>query len=590
MIEYVRRSALRPSLALAAGLLALAACGTASRTSGNDVACQSCHGGASGNAAPPRAVTGETASTALGVGAHQAHLTRSTFAAPIQCGECHVVPQTAAEHVDGEARVVFSGRAVAGNGTSAVAAWDRDTATCSNVSCHGGARPLGGSSSAPTWNAAAQPRLDCRSCHGFPAPRHGPNAEPLGCHVCHPATVDENLVINVASGLHMDGAAQFDALAARCDGCHDAPPATGAHRVHVGSVDLSTLEYGLEWRTEDLDPTGSTEAYTFGCGSCHPKDVQAHRNGVVDVQLDPALAAPGSLRALNAPDAAYAGGSCSGVACHSSGQATNPVFAATPVWSSGEKTTCGSCHGNPPSYPNGGPDAQANSHIFLNFSGREAGHFAGLPGPTFHRSRHGAPTAFASPEQAAPITCQTCHADTVDPANVAEGGFFYLDTGITTRLAGGDPARLTDAAWKDTQCTTCHAAGGTAPVGQGRVRPLRHVNGAREVAFDGRTGADLPAGWFAGLGTSAPTRPYFMTGATFFTAYTLPAGAGWDMPAPPPAAGQRATLSYELSGAAWEPATKTCSSVACHLGNDVRWGQKDFETAPPTCNGCHALQ
>lgn len=588
MIESVRRTALHPSLALAAGLLALAACGTATTTAGSDAACQSCHGGASGNAAPPRTVTGETAATALGVGAHQAHLTRSTYAAPVQCGECHLVPQTAAEHLDGEARVVFSGRAVAGQPTP-IAAWDRATATCSNVSCHGGDGAMGGANTAPAWNLAVPVPTTCGSCHGYPPPNHRTNAAAAGCHLCHPQTVQADGTIDVAAGKHLDGAAQWDEAAVRCDGCHDAPPDTGAHRAHVAFVDLPSLAYGLEWRTADLDPAGATGRYSFGCGSCHSKDPADHRNGMIDVQLDPAVADPGGLRARNAPDAAFVEGSCSGVACHGSGQATSPSFAASPPWNGG-RTTCGSCHGNPPSYPNGGPDGQANSHIFLNFAGREAGHFAGLPGPTFHRSRHGTPTAFATPEQAAPITCQACHADTVDPGNVAEGGVFYLDTSITTRLAGGDPARLADPAWKDTQCTTCHAAGGAAPAGTGKVRPLRHVDGVRDVAFDRRTGADLPAGWFVGLGTSAPTRPYFMTGATFFTAYTLPAGAGWDMPSPPPASGQRATLSYELSGAAWEPASKTCSSVACHLGNAVRWGQKDFETSPPTCTGCHSLQ
>lgn len=580
MIQIDRRV---PVLALLA-TLAAAGCSTARDTGAGSAACQACHGGPSGNAAPPLGARGETATTALAVGAHQAHLGRGTFADPVACGECHLVPADAAAHLDGVATVTFSGRAVAGQAAPA-ASWDRASATCSDVSCHAGTRSLGGSFTPPVWNAAGQGHLDCGSCHGSPPSTHG--AQATGCRTCHPQTVLASGAIDVAAGLHLNGT--VEAAGGACDGCHAAPPATGAHQAHVAVLDVATLAYGDEWRTADVDPTGATGRYSFGCGACHPKDDARHRDGTVDVELTPAAGAAGGLRALNGAGAAYAAGTCSGVYCHSSGQAS-PSFQATPGWASGEALGCGGCHGNPPSYPNGGPDGQANSHLFLNFLGREAGHFAGLPGPTFHRSRHGNPASFPTAQQASPITCQACHADTVDPANVLPGGFFYADTAITTQLPGGNPTRLTDAAWKDTQCGTCHGVAGGPAASTGAARPLRHVNGARDVVFDRRTGADLPADWFDALGASAPTRPYFMTGATFFTGYTLPADAGWDPPTPPPAAGQRTTLSYELTGAGWDPATRTCSSVACHLGNGVRWGQQDFETSPPTCTGCHAIE
>jgi predicted CxxxxCH...CXXCH cytochrome family protein len=323
----------------------------------------------------------------------------------------------------------------------------------------------------------------------------------------------------------------------------------------VAFLDVSALHYGDEWRTEDVDPTGAQGKYSFGCGACHPTDVAKHQNGVVDVDLSAASGRlPGGLKAMNGGAAAYASGSCSGVYCHSSGQAT-PAFVATPACTSGASLGCGGCHGNPPSYANGGPDGDANSHIFLNWFGNEGGHFAGLPGPSFHKSRHGGPTSSTTDQRAAPITCQACHAETVDPTNVTPGGLFYLDTSITTRLAGGDPARLNSAAWKDTQCLTCHDGGAASPPqGTGKVRPVRHVNGSRDVVFDGRA---APAGYFAtpgdptrpDLGGSAPTRPYFVTDARFLFPTTLPldGSVGFD-PAPPVGPG-RATLSYQLSGA-----------------------------------------
>lgn len=578
MIRTVRRSASRPllSVLVTAGLALAAGCGTARNETAGSSECTSCHGTPGVNAAPPLGASGQTATTDRGVGAHQAHLTRSTFAAPVACGECHLVPATAAEHVDGIARVALSGRAAFGQGT---AAWTPGTATCSGVYCHGARSPMGGSFTTPVWNAAGQGHLDCGSCHGSPPADHGANA--TDCHACHPDTVRAGSppAIDVAKGKHLNGVVdRLDAEA--CDGCHGAPPATGAHLAHVGFVDLASLRYGDEWRTEDLDPSGARAAYSFGCGACHPKDPARHRDGVVEVEVTAAGGEAGGLRARNGAGAAFSGATCSNVSCHSNGRET-PSFVTTPGWTSGERLGCGGCHGNPPAYANGGPDGQANSHLFLNWYGREGGHFAPLPG-TFHQSRHGNPAAHPG-QQAAPMTCQTCHAATVDPANTAPGGLFYLDATLTTRLPGGDAARLTDPAWLDTQCTSCHGTGtGAPPLGGGKVRPVKHVNGTRDVAFDGRL--DVPV---TALGALAPTRPYFSSDASLPVAVTLPAGSGWDPAAP--AAGARATLSHELSRASYDPSSRTCSSVGCHLGQPVRWGQKDFETAAPTCTGCHAL-
>ncbi|MBK9518518.1 MAG: CxxxxCH/CxxCH domain-containing protein [Anaeromyxobacter sp.] len=551
-------------------LATVAGCGQARSSRGDPTPeCQRCHGGTSGNAAPPLGAAGQTATTDVGVGAHQAHLGRSTFAAAVTCAECHLVPTDSAAHLDGAATVTFSGRAVVGQGAG-VATWNRASATCSNVACHGGA--------APTWNAAGQPHLDCGGCHSSPPASHGPGA--TACHLCHPGTVKDDGTIDVAGGLHLDGQVELGP-SQPCAGCHAAPPASGAHLVHATPPSAADLVYGGQALAEDVDPSGATGRYYFGCGACHPADPARHQNGTLEVELSPTAT---GLRARNAATAAFAGGTCSGVYCHSTGQAA-PAFATTPAWVGGGAPGCGGCHGNPPSYANGGPTSgAANSHIFLNWTGAEGGHFAPLPG-TFHRSRHGGPSSFATDERAAPMTCQACHAETVDPANLAPGGAFYLDTSLTTRLAGGDPARFGQANWLDTQCTSCHdGAPGSPPQGQGRVLPLRHVNGVRDVTFDGRTA--VPAGYFSDLGAAAPTRLYFTTRAQFPVALDLTglglSPATWSAFAP-------GTLSLELSQAGYAPATQTCSSVACHLGRPATWGQRGFETNPPSCTGCHDL-
>jgi predicted CxxxxCH...CXXCH cytochrome family protein len=382
------------------------------------------------------------------------------------------------------------------------------------------------------------------------------------------------------------------------------PPDYGAHAAHVRLAPGDEPVYGEEWITEERDPTGALNAYSFGCGTCHPKNPAKHGDGVVDIELKAEAGFPPSttgLKIRNGAGAAfdYGAKTCSGVYCHSTGQDT-PTFSTTPGWTSGSSLDCGGCHGNPPAYANGGPGPTANGHIFLNGARREAGHFASVPGlningvPTLHVSRHGKPTnAFpTADEHGSPITCQACHFETVDPSNVGPGGLFYLDTSITTQLPGGASSRLTDPAWKDTQCVTCHKAGGTGPVGAGgKVRPLRHVNGVRDVTFDKRTDADLPAGYFASLGAAAPKYPYFMTGATFPNLTTvLNADAAWT-PAAPVTATERATLSFSLTSAAMtrDATTRevTCSSVACHVGAGkvMKWG----ETLPATtqCKACH---
>ena len=107
----------------------------------------------------------------------------------------------------------------------------------------------------------------------------------------------------------------------------------GAHAVHAAFASPADSGYGDQRILEDFSPSGGP-AYQFGCGNCHPLDPARHLSGgPVEVSLSPAAAGATGLRALNRADAAYAGGKCSGVYCHSSGQAT-PIFVETPAWTS----------------------------------------------------------------------------------------------------------------------------------------------------------------------------------------------------------------------------------------------------------------
>ncbi len=382
-----------------------------------------------------------------------------------------------------------------------------------------------------------------------------------------------------------------------CVRCHGAPPDTGAHRAHCSPASAADVGYGDLHALEDVATAG--ERYDYGCGSCHPVDASRHMDGAVEVDLSPAGIPPGRLKALNAADAAWDGAArtCRGVYCHSSGQASGtgaggtalPAFVATPAWSTeahpawgeGEHLACDACHGNPPAYPSGGPGApDANGHLGLAFDGWEYGHFGGLPGP-WHGggSKHGGGW-WGAPEDASAITCQTCHADTVDPAHTGPSGFAYLDTSGSYDLGGA----------LGYACASCHAAGDpAAPLQGGATRPLRHVNGKREVVFDPRTQLPGSIGWLPAA-PFTPSRPIWVTDAS-------PDRLGADavlepqpIPAPPPGTSwpfTAPTLSLHLASARYDPATKSCSGVACHLDGPGQWGDAPGDYTE-SCRRCHA--
>jgi predicted CxxxxCH...CXXCH cytochrome family protein len=446
----------------------------------------------------------------------------------------------------------------------------------------------------------------------------------MRCHVLALAAVSA-----LAAACSESRSREVIGLAQHCDGCHAAPPATGAHLVHANPSSPKAFVYGSLHVLEDVaEVGGAVDRYDFGCGNCHPLDLARHyahtgAPGVAEVVLDPAGAPSGTLKARNAPGAAYdpATGTCSGVACHSSGQAS-PTYVRTPPWTSPAGTLgCDGCHGNPPRYPSGGAGApDANSHVGLDVEGGttawEFGHFAGLPGPN-HGSKHGGggtpnPVAF---NVASPITCQACHFETVDPANVLPDGAFYFDATGVYSIAGGDAGRVDTAQWQDSQCVTCHQA---PDRGRGRALPLRHVNGRRDVDFDPRTSIPTPVLFPAVVG-AAPLRPYYMTlsgripsfdlaPATCATSPVPSCGVATDVavrdfvdvdPSNALSAGQLLTLT--LTHARYDPQTKTCSSVACHLERQrqldtagevptmtpLRWGTPYLWGDPSTCNGCH---
>lgn len=157
---------------------------------GRTPGCSGCHGSAS-SPAPPVDLSGNQFTTALGVGAHQAHLQASShISAPVPCTACHAVPSSidSPGHIDAPLPVV-----------NASLGWDRAQRTCASSYCHGAARPV--------WTSSGQ--VSCGSCHGIPPAdaSHSPTMTLASCASCHPGTVDAfgNIIVTNQTSEHING-------------------------------------------------------------------------------------------------------------------------------------------------------------------------------------------------------------------------------------------------------------------------------------------------------------------------------------------------------------------------------------------------
>lgn len=180
--------------------------------------CSDCHGSAA-TPAPPRDLEGNTFTSALGVGAHAAHLLPPHgVRGPIPCSSCHAVPDqvTSPGHLDSPlpVEVLFGGLAVAGGATPI---WDRNQATCDGAYCHGGGATLLDDSAPgivrnPGWTAVGQGQASCGSCHGIPPldGTHDPGLALTSCNGCHPSVNEYGSIIltgppDQPTSQHLDG-------------------------------------------------------------------------------------------------------------------------------------------------------------------------------------------------------------------------------------------------------------------------------------------------------------------------------------------------------------------------------------------------
>jgi len=306
-------------------------------------ACKNCHG-SSKNPAPPLDTSGNSEFSALGVGAHQVHLSGGSFSRPLGCDECHVVPKHLEDptHADGlPAEVTFSGIA---DTDGREPRWNEAKATCQASYCHGPSPS--DQRDSPKWNVEKQ--LACTSCHGLPPPLPHPQSET--CSACHGGVVASDNRTIIEPSLHVNGEVNLD-VTSSCTSCH-------------GSVNTEAPPVDAEGNTETTAPgVGAHQTHVRGtersravpCAECHvvPKSVLA--TGHVD-SARPAELAFSGVALTNGAKPRYENGTCLDTSCHG---AVSPEFYpmggshTTPSWTrvDGTEAACGSCHGLPPPPP-----------------------------------------------------------------------------------------------------------------------------------------------------------------------------------------------------------------------------------------------
>ncbi len=306
-----------------------------------DPGCRSCHG-SEDNAAPPRALDGETDTTAVGVGAHQVHLTGGEFSRALQCEECHLVPEEvgAEGHLDAlPAEVQFVGVAAAHDSSPS---WKRSERSCMNSWCHSF-----GDGTSPTWTNQLG-SLSCASCHGMPPPEPHPQSEQ--CGQCHAEVVAANNTIRDRQR-HVDGKVDVDVPEA-CDACHGADGDPAPPPDLMGNTDTSAMGVGAH----RAHLTGNGRSRPLQCGECHLVPTETQSPGHLDTALPAEVQFGAGPASAFLAEPEYREGGCAQTFCHgdsfiggrpSGGSHTRPQWTD----SSDSAASCQSCHGMPPPEP-----------------------------------------------------------------------------------------------------------------------------------------------------------------------------------------------------------------------------------------------
>jgi len=285
-----------------------------------------CHGTDTSNA-PPRSISGATETTAVGIGAHRAHLNIApTWHRQIECVDCHVVPDAVDSpgHMDGDNQAELTFSSLAGP----TAAWNGTTCT---AQCHGSS-VLGGTSPTPTWTLVDGSQATCGSCHGTPPP--APHPADSNCASCHP-TMEEGSLTFRDPASHINGIVDVvDAGATGgCTSCHGSAMSSAPPRDLAGNT--ANTAPGVGAHQAHLATANWHRAIT--CSNCHRVPTAVNSPG----HLDGDNVAELVFDLLN-PAGVYtkATATCSNQYCHGTGRGNT----GTKSWITPGALACGACH------------------------------------------------------------------------------------------------------------------------------------------------------------------------------------------------------------------------------------------------------
>jgi predicted CxxxxCH...CXXCH cytochrome family protein len=317
--------------------------------------CATCHG-AGTDGAPPPDLTGNTAASARGVGAHSQHLKAGPTHAAVACNECHHVPETVDDplHIDGSgiARITFGVLAAA---QGKVPLYDATTVGCKNTYCHGEATPK--------WQAPRSSTDACGTCHTLPPP--APHPARSDCSQCHGTVIDSKRNF-VAPQLHVNGKLDLSPMA--CNACHGTD-ANGAPPPDIlGHTSPSARGVGAHSQHLEANSTHAAVA----CNECHhvPSTVDdplhIDGSGIARITFGALASAAGRTPSYDSTNVG-----CNGTYCHGG---------AKPNWQAPRESeaACGSCHGLPPPPPHSQLTQCSNCH------GRVVGPDQKIKEPSLH--------------------------------------------------------------------------------------------------------------------------------------------------------------------------------------------------------------
>ncbi len=318
------------------------------------MACNMCHGNAA-NAAPPRNLDYNTATSLVTVGAHQSHVADGTLHKGFACQVCHAnVPQQPGDEghyqkggklITGPVPVVVDG------GYAGPFAWDRSAATCANGYCHAPFQDTAAAQVNPiVWTDVGQNKAACGTCHGNPPAGHGPDTR---CNTCHrPSFVGDQPI----SPNHVNFVVDLAAPAGSCIGCHGSGDSPAPPIDVLGRSDESLQTVGAH--REHVQALHKVSA-PVACGECHTVPTDIHSPGHID-HPPPAIVFPAGAGTLARADGATPSYDASTATCtsycHGSGtllsKDTSPSVNRAPKFNGGpSQAACGSCHGIPPNVP-----------------------------------------------------------------------------------------------------------------------------------------------------------------------------------------------------------------------------------------------